>query len=162
MESDVVRIFNSTARKHLVDEFLPKLKQCLADLSEDQIWWRPNENSNSVGNLILHLSGNIRQWIVSGLGGEVDQRERSAEFARRDPLSRNELLSLLEETVEEAVRVIDRLTLRDLVEKNPIQVYEVTGLYAVSHVVEHFSYHLGQIVYVTKMLRDHDLQFYDL
>ncbi len=162
MDSGLARAFVEQAKHHLKGDFLPKLKACVSELSDEQLWWRPNENSNSVGNLLMHLSGNVRQWLIAGVGGEPDSRNRPLEFSQRDPLSKSELMVGLERTLDEAFEVLDSLTTEGLLADRPIQVYRVSCLQAIFHVVEHFSYHLGQITYITKMLRDVDLEFYDL
>jgi len=146
--------------KHSIQEHhLPRIERSLKALSEEEIWWRPNGASNSVGNLVLHLSGNVRQWIVSGLGGAPDRRERDQEFAERGPMPKRTLLILLRETVREASRVLDRLTADDLARSHSIQKFEVTGFTAAFHVAEHFAFHTGQIVYVVKMKRGKGLGF---
>lgn len=147
---------------HLQDDFLPKIHRSVDLLDEEEIWYRPSSSCNSVGNLILHLCGNVRQWVISGVGGEPDSRERSSEFKERGPLSRGVLVGMLDRTVGEAVDVLRRTDPGTLLERRHIQVYDVSLLEAVLHVVEHFSYHTGQIVYIVKMLKDVDLKFYDL
>lgn len=128
-------------------------------LSVKQIWWRGNAASNSIGNLTLHLEGNVRQWIISGLGGAPDRREREKEFAERGPVARRRLEAHLKKTVVEACRVLSRLTPGDLSRPRSIQRLQVTGFEAVSHVTEHFAFHTGQILYATKLLRGRDLDF---
>ena len=160
--SDTAQHFLSQARHHLNDDYLPKIRRCLEVLSREDVWWRAHENTNSIGNLALHLCGNVRQWIVSGLGVEEDRRRRPAEFSRREPIPKDQLLEMLETTVGEAVRVLDSLSEEDLATSRRIQVYDVTGLQAVLHVVEHFSYHTGQIIYITRLRKNVDLKFYDL
>jgi uncharacterized damage-inducible protein DinB len=146
--------------EHVVSQvYLPRILSCLGQLSSRQIWWRPNEASNSVGNLTLHLAGNVRQWIISGLGGAPDVRERDREFSERGPLSRQVLASRLRETVEEACRVLDQLPAEDLERVHTIQRFQVTGMQAVFHVAEHFSHHAGQIILMTKMLTGTHLNF---
>ena len=108
--SDTAQRFLSQARHHLNDDYLPKIRRCLEVLSREDIWWRAHENTNSIGNLVLHLCGNVRQWIVSGLGGEEDRRRRPTEFSRRLPLPKDQLLEMLEATVQEATQVLDSLT----------------------------------------------------
>src|SRR5204862_1212561 len=88
------------SRDHLIDDFLPKIERCLESLTDDQIWWRPNQQSNSIGNLVLHLCGNARQWIVCGVGGAADSRNRDAEFAQREVVARGELQALLKKTLD--------------------------------------------------------------
>src|SRR5207253_10673498 len=105
MENDLSltgQLFVTRSRYHLSQDFLPKIERCLEILNDEQIWWRANPQSNSIGNLILHLSGNVRQWIVSGLGGAADSRDRGAEFAKRDVISREELIEKLNQTLGDA------------------------------------------------------------
>ncbi len=142
--------------------YLPRMVSCLEQLSPEQIWWRPNEASNSVGNLVLHLAGNVRQWIISGLGGAPDVRQRDLEFSARGPLSRRVLVGRLRKTVAEACRVLGKLSDEDLTRVHTIQKYPVTGMEAAFHVAEHFSHHAGQIILLTKMLTGSDLKFTQL
>jgi uncharacterized damage-inducible protein DinB len=145
---------------HSIEEvYLPRIKQCLQLLPEDDLWWRPNPVSNSAGNLILHLAGNVRQWIGSGLGGEPDIRTREREFQEPGPIPRGALLALLEKEVGSACRLLTRLPAADLEKAYVIQGFRVTGLQAVMHVVEHFAYHSGQIIYLTKQRLGTDLKF---
>jgi uncharacterized damage-inducible protein DinB len=159
MGFDLSKAFLEQVRTSIEEHHLPRIERCLKMLSEEDIWWRPNEASNSVGNLVLHLSGNVRQWIVSGLGGAPDRRERDKEFAERGPLPRRTLISLLRQTVREASDVLEQLAAGDLARSRPIQRFKVTGLRAAFHVAEHFAFHTGQIIYVSKMKRGVDLGF---
>jgi uncharacterized damage-inducible protein DinB len=120
---------------------------CLDRLNPDQIWHRGNTNENAIGNLVLHLCGNVRQWIGSGIDGQTDIRKREDEFAARGGSEGADLKEFLRATVAEAVRVIRGLTPERLEEVTSIQTYEVTVLQAVYHVVEHFSGHTGQIIF---------------
>ena len=129
-------------------------------LTLQQIWWRPNPASNSIGNLILHLNGNVWQWIVASFNGLEDQRNRPAEFSATGDLPAADLLARLGETMEEVAKVLARLTPEDLRATYHIQGYTVTGLAAVYQVVEHFGLHYGQIVYIAKALEGRDLGFY--
>ena len=95
MSPQTGRAFLAEARRHLGEDYLPKIERCLERLTDEQVWWRASERSNSVGNLLLHLEGNLRQWVVCGAGGRVDARERDREFAERRPLARGELLARL-------------------------------------------------------------------
>lgn len=153
-------------RRRLVDEYVPRIEACVARLSEDEVWARANASSNPVGVLLLHLEGNVRQWILAGLAGRPDVRDRDAEFAatRKDaPASAAELVARLRATVEEAAAVVDGLGPGDLLARRVHQGrFDETGLGAVLHVVEHFSGHTGQIALLTKQARDVDLGFYDL
>jgi uncharacterized damage-inducible protein DinB len=159
--NDVSRAFVWQARQLLKTEYLPKLERCLTILTDEQVWWRANPESNSIGNLCLHLAGNARQWIVSGLGGEIDARARQHEFDERALIPRSELLSSLRETLEDVDTVLARFNLERCLEQHEIQGSTVTALEAIFHVTEHFSMHTGQIILLTKMLSQKDLAFYD-
>lgn len=145
----------------LYDESLPRILRCLDRLTNEQIWWRPNESSNSIGNLVLHLCGNVNQWIYSGLGGFPDDRIRQAEFDTREFIDREDLKITLESTLEKARSVIESVTVNEILRIRPVQTFEEKGLSILIHVTEHFSYHTGQIAYITKMLSDKPLGFYD-
>ena len=152
-------LFLASSQQSLAKQNLPRIVKCLRQLSEDEIWWRPNSASNSAGNLVLHLCGNVRQWIISGLGGVEYRRERDREFAERGPIPRQVLITQLRRTVRDACRVLAQLSDVSLSLKHKIQGYHVTGLDAAFHVAEHFGYHTGQIIYVTKLKRAQDLRF---
>jgi uncharacterized damage-inducible protein DinB len=154
-------VFISEARYLLREEFLPKIERCLDQLSDEQVWWRANERSNSIGNLILHISGNARQWIVSGLGGDADDRKRDAEFAERRIVPRGELLAHLKTAVNDVDRTLETFDTARLLDQFQIQDTTTTALAAILHVTEHFSMHTGQIILLAKMLADVDLVFYD-
>jgi uncharacterized damage-inducible protein DinB len=160
-ETEVSRAFIQRAREFLREQYLPKIERCLEKLTDEQIWWRSNSESNSIGNLLLHLSGNARQWIVCGLGGEVDARERQSEFNERRTIPREELLSRLRSTVEAVDETLATFDASRLLDKFRIQGTEATALAAIFHVTEHFSMHTGQIILQTKMLTGIDLVFYD-
>ena len=153
--------FITRARGFLRDEYLPKIERCLERLSDEQIWWRPNEDSNSVGNLLLHLCGNAQQWIVSGLGGEEDNRVRQSEFDERRIISRQDLLTKTKATLTRVDATLAQFDESRLLETFQIQGTTVTALEAIFHVTEHFSMHTGQIILLTKMIGGTDLGFYD-
>jgi hypothetical protein len=136
------------------------MKACVGPLTTEQIWWRPNEASNSIGNLLLHLNGNVRQWLVASFNRDEDKRNRPAEFAAKEGATAAELIDRLGATLDEAAAVLDRLTTAELLAPYEIQGYHVHGLDAVYQVVEHFGIHYGQVVYITKLLSDKDLGFY--
>lgn len=156
---NLAKPFLARAQRLLRTVYLPRIARCLHLLTPKQIWWRPNPASNSVGNLVLHLNGNVRQWIIGGLGGAPDTRQRDREFQERGPIPRRALLSRLRRTVGEACRVLARLSSRDLAQRYSIQGFQVTGLETVYHVTEHFSHHAGQIILATKLLCGEDLGF---
>jgi uncharacterized damage-inducible protein DinB len=157
--TNLARPFLAQASHLLLQVHLPRIEACMHELSPEQIWWRANPVSNSVGNLALHLEGNVRQWIVSGLGGTPDRRQRQQEFSELGPISRRTLLTRLRKAVAEAGRVMRKLNGVALARTYSIQGFRVTGLRAVFHVAEHFSHHAGQIILLTKMLGGKDLKF---
>ena len=146
--------------RHQLRERLRRIELCVAKLDDEQLWARAHESENAVGNLILHLAGNIRQWIVSGVGGAPDTRERDAEFTQHEPLGREEIMSALRQAIGDADGVLASLTGEDLLVKRKIQVFEVTALHAVYHCVEHLAEHTGQIVWATKRMTGEDLGIY--
>jgi len=156
----ITGLFLAFSGRKLLAEYWPRLRGSVELLTEEQVWWRPNEASNSVGNLILHLDGNVRQWLVAPFNRLVDARDRPAEFAARREIPRAQLLAKLGATMQEASAVLSRLTEADLLSTLQIQGYTVTGVEAVYQVVEHFALHYGQIVYITKLVRGEDLGFY--
>ena len=159
-ESTPTALFLEFSRTKLATQYWPRLQNCVESLTDEQIWWRPNAASNSIGNLMLHLNGNMRQWLVNSFNRQPDMRDRPAEFAADGALGGPTLIAKLGETVAAGLEVLERLTEADLVAPYEIQGYHVTGLAAVYQVIEHFGLHYGQIAYITKMLRDQDLGFY--
>jgi uncharacterized damage-inducible protein DinB len=149
-------------RSRFEERYLPRIVGCLEQLSDEEIWWRPNEASNSIGNLVLHICGNMRQWITSGLGRVADLRQRDKEFAERGPVAREALAEKLRQTVREACAVLARVDANDLTKRRRIQQFDVTGYEAAAHVIEHVAYHSGQIIYITKLKRAKDLGFTQL
>ncbi len=149
---------NCAAEK--LDELCGRIETCLGKLTPEQIWMRGSENQNAVGNLVLHLNGNIRQWILSGVGGTPYARLRDEEFSARGGMGPEALRARLRETVDQAVAVIRSLPHERLAERTTIQGYDVTLLKAIFHVVEHFSGHTAQIIFITKMVTGEDLGFY--
>jgi len=154
--------FLRLSRHYLAQDYLPRIVAVLRQLSDADVWWRGNDASNSIGNLVLHLSGNVRQWIVSGVGSGADVRDRPSEFARRDGLSRDELIGLLEHTIADVDAVLARVTPAQLDEPRRIQGIDTTVMGAIYHVVEHFSGHVGQIVLLGKLRLGKDLGFWEI
>jgi len=152
--------FVEFSRGKLLDQYWPRMRTCVASLTDEQVWWRPNDASNSIGNLLLHLNGNVRQWLVASFKRQPDARDRPSEFGERRHILPSILIEQLDTTLQEAAAVLSRLTEEELLATYEIQGYTTTGLAAVYQVVEHFGLHYGQIVYITKMLRGEDLGFY--
>lgn len=150
MSIDLATSFLERSRYYLGLEYPGKIRLALSAMPADRLWYRPNASSNSAGNLVLHLSGNVRQWIVSGVGGAPDVRHRDAEFAARDGAPLPELLATLESTCADAVAVFARLDAAALAETRLIQGRRTTVFSAIYHVVEHFSGHTGQLIMMAK------------
>jgi uncharacterized damage-inducible protein DinB len=158
---DLGRNFIERSRAYLTDEYRIKLRRAVEALPPGALWSRPNEEANSVGNLLLHLEGNVRQWIVSGVGGARDVRDRAREFAMREGASADELLRALGQTLDESDAVLARLEPERLSERRTIQGRDVTLLDAVYQVVQHFALHLGQIILVAKAQVPGAIKFYE-
>jgi uncharacterized damage-inducible protein DinB len=148
---DIATRFIAESRSLLRSEYLPKIENCLEVLSDEDVWWRPNEASNSIGNLLLHLDGSTRTWILGVAGGVPVSRDRQREFDERKQIPRGELISRLRQTVAEADEVLVRIDPEVLLERRQSPWEEVTVLWAVYHAVEHFAMHTGQIIMLAKM-----------
>lgn len=146
--------------KRCLDGCYVRIEHCTRQLSSEQIWWRPGEGLNSIGNLILHLSGNVRQWIIAGLGDAEDRRDRPAEFNEDGPLPCDEILGQLRATLDEAGAVLDGLSEEQLLQSRRIQGSEVEGLEALFDCVPHFKGHAQEIVCLTRMQLGDGYKFY--
>jgi uncharacterized damage-inducible protein DinB len=161
MDTEAGRIFLDQARTKLLVEYRTKIRLAVEAVPDDVIWWRANDQSNSVGNLLLHLAGNVRQWMISGVGGAPDIRHRAAEFAARGGGSGAELLATVNQVLDEVEGVLDGLTPDALLERRTIQGRDVTVLDAIFICVEHFALHLGQIILIAKLRAPGSIQFYE-
>ncbi|MBT8396663.1 MAG: DUF1572 family protein [Gemmatimonadetes bacterium] len=159
---EIGQAFIDRSGDYLKGDYLPKIRHAIEGLPPEDIWWRPNPTCNSIGNLVLHLAGNIGQWVVSGIGGSEDVRNRDGEFQADGGYSASELLDHLEEAVEAVGGVLSRLSPGELAESRVIQGMDVKVLDALYHVVEHFSTHTGQIIYLTKLRTGKDLGFWEI
>ena len=137
-----------------------RIDDCLGRLSEEQVWTRGTENENAIGNLTLHLCGNVTQWIGSGVAGRTDKRDRDSEFAARGSASVAELRMRLRATIDDVAAIVRALSAEDLARRTSVQKYNLTVLEAVYHVVEHFAGHAGQILFATKLFTGEDLGYY--
>ena len=160
MENKLIQQIIDEVRRRMVEESMMKLQSCIEKLTLNQIWYRPNEHTLSIGNTLLHLNGNVRQYILAGLAGGEDTRQRSKEFSERSRISKEDLMSPLKETMQAVNQYLDQLDLENLTRIRPVQCFDETGVGILIHVVEHFSYHVGQVVYITKMLEGQDMGFY--
>jgi uncharacterized damage-inducible protein DinB len=153
----IANLFTTHSRHLLTADYLPKIEACLHRISEEDVWWRPNDASNSIGNLILHLCGNVTMWIIGGVGERSFERNRQQEFDERRHIPKAKLLEKLRRVVEDADDIIEALDDKTLLSRRHIQNYDVTVLEAVYHVVEHFGMHTGQIILLSKARLAEDL-----
>lgn len=158
---DSAEIFLERSRYYLSSEYLPKIRQCVAAMPAEMLWHRANESSNSVGNLLMHLAGNVREWIVGGIGGRAVVRDRPREFATREGLPAAALIADLNAAIAEADEVLGNVSVGGLARRCTIQSRETTVIAAIYHVVEHFAMHTGQIVLLTKERVPEAIHFYD-
>jgi uncharacterized damage-inducible protein DinB len=148
--TDAAETFLNESRRYLRDEYPASIDRAVLALTDGQIWWRPNEGSNSIGNLILHLAGNVRQWIVAGVGRQPNERSRQQEFDERRTIPKHELFARLTTVLAEADAVLANLRESELGEARQIHGFDTTVMKAIYHVVEHFSMHTGQIQWIAK------------
>jgi len=158
---DNYQLFLDISRRKLIGQYWAGIRHCLDLLTEEQIWWRPNPESNSIGNLLLHLNGNVQQWMVAPLGGPTTVRNRPAEFAEHGPIPISDLKERLAGTLNLVETILSDVKAEAIEKTYDIQNERgVTGFEAIYHVVEHFSMHYGQILYITKHLTSQNLGFY--
>jgi len=160
MENEAIKEFVDNTMYRL-DESSRMIAIAFESINEKQVWLRPNESSNSIGNLILHLCGNITQYAISSLGEKEDVRHRDIEFETTSGLSKQELLIKLSDTIAAAKATIENTTSEQWLKKREVQGFHFSGIGVILHVVEHFSYHTGQIAFWVKQLENKQLGFYD-
>jgi len=160
VEQKILSEIQSEFERRLYTEGYDRIVQCLGYLSEEEVWARPNVQTVSIGNLILHLGGNVRQWICAGLGQQEDIRKRDTEFSTEGGVSKVALMETIKRTIIDAQDVVEKLVVEDLAKIYKVQVYEESGLSIIVHVIEHFSYHIGQITYAVKSRKNIDTQYY--
>ncbi|HKP84552.1 MAG TPA: DUF1572 family protein [Blastocatellia bacterium] len=144
-------------RKRITGILPAQVKECVEQLTEDQLWWRPNEQANSVGNLVLHLSGSMRHYLSRSIGGIEYDRDRPAEFAERGPVPKDQLISVFDETIAQATKVLDDFDTSRFLNPTEEPGYYFTLFEQLLGIAIHLATHAGQIVYVTKMLREGSL-----
>ena len=157
---DVNYAIIAETKRRIVEESIPRINQCLGYLDEGEVWITANDNCNSIGVLILHLCGNVRQWILSGACGLPDIRDRNLEFNPAKKPSKDELTAMLNELQVDLLEHLPKIQGLNLLGEVSVQCYNETILSILVHAIEHFSYHTGQIVYLTKHLKDVDTGFY--
>lgn len=153
--------FLDKSRSLITSDYMPKIERCLDRLGDADIWWRPNEASNSIGNLILHLCGNMTMWIIGGVGKLPFERHRQMEFDERRTIPATELRRRLNSVVQQADDVMSAVNANELLSRRQIQGYDVTVLEAIYHVVEHFGMHTGQIILLSKARVGQDLKLWE-
>lgn len=147
-------------KRRLLEESIPRILKCLNYLTEEEIWISPNSNSNSIGNLILHLEGNVNQWLIASFLNQPDQRKRDFEFIPQQNIPKELLQKKLEQLTKGINLSIQRLEKENLVQEYTVQGFKETGLSIIIHVIEHFSYHVGQITFQTKAMKNIDTGYY--
>ncbi len=144
-----------------IEENTKRITKCLLEIDDTEFCKIPNEHSNSIANLVLHLCGNIRQYVISALGELSDVRERAKEFSATSVQTKSELLDKLHATIAEATSIIKAMDDARLLKIYSVQGFTLSGIGIIIHVTEHYSYHTGQIAFWTKQLKNKDLQFYE-
>ena len=155
------RLFLDASRNYLLDNYVPRIRLAVAPLSDEDIWWRPVAGSNSIGNLILHIEGNARQWILGGVAQQDDERDRDAEFSATGGQTKSELIARLAQSFQRIGTAIVAVPLPELEAPRLIQGASPTVFNAIYHVVEHVSMHTGQIIQLAKWRAPGALKFYD-
>lgn len=146
------------AMRSRITRILPaQIRSCVESLSEEQLWWRPNEQANSVGNLVLHVSGSMRHYLSNRVGGIEYERNRPAEFAERGPVPKQQLRATFDETIRQAAQVLDAFDTSRLLDTTDEPDYVPTIFDLIFNIAIHLATHTGQIVYVTKMLKEGSL-----
>lgn len=161
MDNKLIDIVKAEFQLRVIEESLARIEKCLDLLTQEQIWHKKNENTNAIGNLILHLAGNIRQYIIAGVGEEKDLRERDKEFVSGYSHTAEELLAHITPILYDANEVVRQLSSSAFPEEVNIQGFPHTRLSAILHVIEHLSYHVGQITYYTKYINNVDTGYYE-
>jgi uncharacterized damage-inducible protein DinB len=150
LESTLLHVF----RTRILRDFPEQIRSCLEVLTDDQIWWRPNEKANSIGNLTLHMVGSTTFYLVQAIGGEEFQRDRPAEFAERKVLSREELIERVDHLLRKVDQITSKLTAEQMLQKTDRTGKTTTFAQILIHVMIHLATHVGQIVYITKLLKE--------
>lgn len=161
MEKRITQALLDDIRIRWFEECTPRVIKCLDMLSEEQLWYKPNACSNSVGTIITHLLGNIRQYVLHGLGGEEDLREREREFAVDLNVPKSDLKKELSNLMLATKDVLSQIEPQDLLSNQKVQCFQLNGMSILIHVTEHYSYHVGQIAYLTKMITNRQTGFYE-
>ncbi|HMP29726.1 MAG TPA: DinB family protein [Saprospiraceae bacterium] len=157
--NEIKTSFKSAAVMRLTESH-ERISKCINLLNEDQLVFRPNNVSNSVANIIIHTLGNMTQYILSSLGNQADMRDRDREFVPRSSINKHELIEKVDQVFEKVLQTINDCTGEELLRKRKVQGFYFDGVGIIMHVVEHASYHVGQITYLTKMLTNSETNYY--
>jgi len=157
---EVSKLLIAEFDKRVFEESYERIYRCISLIDEKDLWQSPSPGIPAIGNLILHLCGNARQWILSGLGGRPDNRDRDQEFIAQTKIKKAELVFLLENMRSNLRQTLEELDPKRITELHVVQGFEVTGFSVIVHVIEHFSYHTGQITTLTKFLTNKDTGYY--
>lgn len=160
MQDELSQAIKQELIRRICQESIPRILKCITHLSEEQLTWRPNNHTNSVANLILHLNGNVRQWLLASLLNIPHKRQRNQEFLPKTTTTQKELQGLLKKLNQDIINASLQLNQNYLESTFSIQGFQENGISIVIHVIEHFSYHTGQITYITKQLQDLDTAYY--
>jgi hypothetical protein len=153
-KENVGRVVLAGLQSRVVKVLPTQIRECVERLSEKQLWWRPNDQSNSVGNLVLHVSGSTMHFLCRSIGGFEYERNRPAEFLERGPISKQQLLEIFDETIEKAAQTFESLKTSDLMKASTEPAYYDFVIDDLLGVATHLATHTGQIVFITKMLEE--------
>jgi hypothetical protein len=159
MSNDLGKSYIEWCRFRLMSHYWPRVQRCVDELSNDDIWWREHETNNSVGNLLLHLTGNLNQFVLAGIGGAPDKRNKPREFSERQRTPKEELIRVLNDALLETDRTLAQLKQERLLDVTRVQDRDRPIFEVLSVVVDHFALHVGQIIYITKLRTGKDLKF---
>lgn len=157
---NVNQLLTQEIETRIIECGIHRIISCVQKLDNDKLYYSPNSNSNSINNQVLHLDGNVRQWLISTMSDAVDNRQRATEFDSKNRKSQAELITILNKLEADIRTVLVNIEAIDLTENQSVQCYTESNLSIIVHVIEHFSYHVGQITYITKMLLDIDTSYY--
>lgn len=152
--SDPLPYALTSLRNRITKVFPAQIRECVDRLDDEQIWWRPNEASNSVGNLVLHLTGSLNHFLNRQIGGFEYDRNREAEFNERRQIAKDELLAAFDAMVLKAEQTFDGLTIERLGDPSPEQRMYTVVIEDLISIATHIANHTGQILWITKMLKD--------
>jgi hypothetical protein len=159
LETEIGQAFVDQVRRGMVTS-LEKIHHCMDQMSAEDVWWRPFESHNSAGNILLHLAGNVRQWIICGVGQHPDVRNRAQEFSERSRIPKSELLGRLGQTIQEADDVLADLQVDQLLTTRRIQGFEETVLSALMDTLGHLKGHTQELIYITRLRRGEAYRFH--